>query len=77
MLGTGCAKHTFFMDDTFSLTTMELEGKQLPVPRNTDAYLTNVYGNWRQLPSDELIIKSLHCQEYVDEIFENKNKAIV
>ncbi len=68
-LGTGWAKHTFFMKDTFPLTTTEFEGIQLPAPKDMDAYLTNVYGNWRELPSDESIKRAIHCQEYKDEIF--------
>lgn len=68
-LGTGWAKHTFFMKDTLPLTTTEFEGKLLPAPKDMDAYLTNVYGNWRELPSDESIKRAIHCQEYKDEIF--------
>lgn len=67
-LGTGWAKHTFFMENTFPLATMEFEGLQLPVPKDTDAYLTKVYGDWRKLPSEESIKKSIHCREYIDEI---------
>ena len=41
----------------------------MPVPKDMDAYLTNVYGDWRKMPSEEDIKKSIHCQEYRDEIF--------
>ena len=40
-----------------------------PVPKYMDAYLTNVYGDWRQIPSDETIKKFIHCQEYINEIY--------
>ena len=69
VLGTGWPKHTFYMKDTFPLTTLEFEGIQLPAPKDTDRYLTNVYGDWRTLPSEETIRKCIHCQEYIDEIY--------
>lgn len=68
-LGTGWAKHTFLMKDTFPLRTTDFEGLQMPVPYNMDAYLSRVYGNWREVPSDEAIKRCIHCQEYRDEIF--------
>ena len=68
-LGTGWPKHTFYMKYTFPLTTTNFEGKQMPVPKDMDLYLTNVYGDWRKMPSEEQIKKSIHCQEYRDEIF--------
>ena len=68
-LGQGWSKHTFFMSDTFPLTTAEFEGEQMPVPKNTDAYLTRVYGDWRKLPTDEQIRKCIHCKEYIQEIY--------
>lgn len=68
-MGTGWAKHTFFMEDTFPLTTIEFEGCHFPAPRNTDAYLTKVYGDWRALPSEDVIRRSIHCNEYIEEIY--------
>ena len=69
VLGTGWAKHTFFMKDAFPLSTTMFEGQELPVPKDMDAYLTNVYGNWRTLPDEQTIRKCIHCKEYIDEIF--------
>jgi lipopolysaccharide cholinephosphotransferase len=71
-LGQGWAKHTFFMEDTMPLTTTEFEGEQMPAPKNMDAYLTRVYGNWRKLPGEEQIRKSIHCQDYINEIYGTK-----
>ena len=68
-LGQGWSKHTFFMTDTFPLTTIEFEGEQMPAPKNVDAYLTRVYGDWRKLPNEEQIRKCIHCQEYINEIY--------
>jgi lipopolysaccharide cholinephosphotransferase len=72
-LGTGWAKHTFYMKDTFPLAEAEFEGVLFPVPKDMDAYLSNVYGDWRRLPSDEYIKKSIHCREYREEIFGKEN----
>lgn len=69
ILGTGWPRHTFYMKNTFPLTTTDFEGKQMPVPKDMDSYLTNVYGDWRKMPDEEQIKKSIHCQEYKDEIF--------
>lgn len=71
MLGTGWAKHTFYMKDTMPLTTTAFEGVEFPIPKDIDAYLTNVYGNWRQIPSDEVIKRCIHCREYREEIYGN------
>lgn len=71
-LGEGWSKHTFFMSDAFPLTTTEFEGEQMPAPKNMDAYLTRVYGDWRKLPNEEQIRKSIHNQEYIQEIYGNK-----
>lgn len=68
-LGTGWPTHTFYMKYTFPLTTTDFEGKQMPVPKDMDSYLTNVYGDWRKMPSEEQIKKAIHSQEYRDEIF--------
>ncbi len=68
-LGSGWPNHIFYLKHTFPLTTAEFEGEQMPVPKDMDAYLTNVYGDWRKLPSEEDIKKAIHCQEYRDEIY--------
>lgn len=68
-LGTGWARHTFFMHNTFPLTKTMFEGVEMPVPKDMDAYLTGVYGDWRRMPSAEAIRKAIHCKEYREEIF--------
>ena len=70
--GTGWARHTFYKKDIFPLARAEFEGKLFPVPANVDSYLTNVYGDWRKLPSEEQIKRSLHCRESITELFDNK-----
>lgn len=71
-LGQGWSKHTFFLSDAFPLTTTEFEGEQMPAPKNMDAYLTRVYGDWRKMPNEEQIRKSIHNQEYIKEIYGDK-----
>lgn len=74
-LGQGWAKHTFFMKDTMPLTTAEFEGVEMPVPKDMDTYLTRVYGNWRELPTDEQIRRCIHNREYIREIYPNDQKT--
>lgn len=71
-LGTGWDKHTFYESDILPLTTIEFEGCEFPAPKNVDNYLSNVYGNWRELPTEEQIKKSLHYVEYIEEFFERQ-----
>ena len=68
-LGMAWPKSTFFIKDILPLTTTKFEGMDMPVPKDMDAYLTNVYGDWRKMPTEEAIYRSIHSQEYRDEIF--------
>ena len=68
-LGLGWPKSTFFKKDIFPLGKARFEGYEFPVPKDMDAYLTNVYGDWRQIPSHESIRNWIHCQEYIEEIY--------
>lgn len=69
VLGTGWPKHTFYMKHTFPLAEAEFEGRIMPVPFDTDAYLTTVFGDWRKMPDEDQIRKAIHCREYREEIF--------
>jgi lipopolysaccharide cholinephosphotransferase len=57
------------MKNTFPLSKAKFEGIEFPVPHDMDAYLTDVYGDWRRMPSEEEIRKSIHSQEYIEEIY--------
>ena len=70
-LGTGWVKHTFYAKHTFPLSTIEFEGHTFPAPKDVDAYLSNVYGDWRRLPTDEQIRAAIHSEEYRDEIYKD------
>ena len=68
-LGSGFYKSAFYKEDIFPLSTMEFEGVEFPVPGNTEAYLSKIYGDWRKLPSEEQIRKAIHYPIYIKEIF--------
>lgn len=68
-LGIGWPKSTFFAKDIFPLSKAKFEGHEFPVPKDMDAYLRGVYGDWRKLPSEEQIKACIHCADYREEIF--------
>ena len=65
-LGQGIPQHAMREQDLFPVVEMPFESAQLPVPYNQDAYLTHLYGNWRQVPSEEEIMKSIHNKELME-----------
>ncbi len=73
LLGTGFSRSTFFVKDIFPLSTARFEDEEFPVPHNMDAYLTRVYGDWRKLPTDEQIRKTIHNPDYIKEMFPSDN----
>ena len=68
-LGLGWGRHKFFMEHTFPLGRAKFEGVEFPVPKDMDAYLSQVYGDWRKLPTDEQIRKAIHSPIYITEIY--------
>ena len=68
-LGIGWAKSTFYIKDIMPLTTTKFEGVEMPVPKDMDAYLTNVYGDWRRLPNEDQIKRCIHNKQYIREIY--------
>jgi hypothetical protein len=55
--------------DIFPLSTARFEDEEFPVPYDVDAYLTRVYGNWRNMPTDEQIRRAIHNPDYIKEIY--------
>lgn len=40
----------------FPLRTIKFEGRTFKCPRDVDSYLTNIYGSWKIIPSEENIV---------------------
>ncbi len=53
--------------DIFPLSTISFEGHNFPCPQNTDAYLTNLYGDYMQIPPEDK--REVHAVEieFLDE----------
>lgn len=73
VLGSGFWKSAFYAEDIFPLSMMEFEGYMFPVPGNTNAYLTKIYGDWKKLPTEDQIKRSIHGHEYYEEMFGKQN----
>lgn len=69
MIGTGWARPTFDIDTIVPVSGISFEGVDMPAPKDVDAYLKVLYGNWKKLPTEEQIRKAIHCKEYREEIF--------
>ena len=69
LLGSGWARNTFFVEEIFPLSRAKFEGVEFPVPKDTNAYLTHLYGDWRKLPTDAQIRSAIHCPAYIEEIY--------
>ena len=69
MLGMGWTQYTFFKKDILPLGKATFEGTEFPVPRDSDRHLTELYGEWYKLPTEENIKKGIHCPEFIEEIF--------
>ena len=64
-LGQGFAKHYMWEYEIFPVGETLFESLAMPIPRNADAYLTHIYGDWRQLPAEEQIAAAVHNQELI------------
>ena len=64
-LGQGYAHHYFWENELFPVGETMFESAMFPIPHDADAYLTHVYGDWRQLPSEEDILNTIHNQELI------------
>ena len=69
MIGTGWAKPAFDIETIVPVSHLSFEGIDMPAPKDADAYLKVLYGDWKKLPTEEQIRKAIHCKEYREEIF--------
>lgn len=65
-LGQGFSKHYMWEQEIFPVGETSFESYTMPIPRDADAYLTHIYGNWRQLPTEEQIAATIHNQELIE-----------
>jgi phosphorylcholine metabolism protein LicD len=68
-LGSVFTKFAYYKEHIFPLSTIEFEGHVFPAPGNVEAYLTTFYGDWRKLPSEASIRRSIHSPVFIKEIF--------
>ncbi len=66
-LGQGFSKHYLWEHEIFPVGQASFESLLMPVPRDADAYLTHIYGDWRQLPSQDEIGKTIHNQSLMED----------
>ena len=64
-LGQGPAKHYMWESEVFPVADMDFESLQLSIPNNVDAFLTNIYGDWRTVPDEKEIAKTIHNFELI------------
>ena len=65
-IGQGPARHYMWESQLYPVVDATFETAQLPVPNDSDAFLTNIYGDWRQVPSEEEIAKNIHNVELIE-----------
>lgn len=58
VLGTGFLKPRY-QEEIFPLTQIQFEGKMYPAPRDTDAYLRHIYGDYTELPDLDKLHKHI------------------
>ena len=51
--------------EVFPVVDMDFESLQLSIPNNVDAFLTNIYGDWRTVPDEKEIAKTIHNFELI------------
>lgn len=66
-LGQGYSMHYMWEQEIFPVGETKFESYSMPIPRDADAYLTHIYGNWRQVPSEEQIQKDIHSKDLITE----------
>lgn len=66
-LGSGTPFVEMRYSEIFPVKNLEFEGKKLSVPGNIDAYLTRIFGNYMELPSEEQIRNNLHNKDFLPE----------
>lgn len=66
-LGQGFSNHYMWEQEIFPVGETRFESLMMPIPHDFDAYLTHIYGDWRQLPSQEEIERTIHNRSLIVE----------
>ena len=61
-------------NDIFPVIRVDFEDTKLPIPNNYHDYLSKLYGDYMQIPSDEEIEKSTHTPYYINLKESSKNE---
>ena len=56
-----------YVEEIFPLTTHQFEGYELPVPKDADAHLRHIFGDYMQLPDLEKLAPHVGALEFFDE----------
>lgn len=64
-LGMGTPYHQMRESELFPVRQASFEGVLLPIPGRAEDFLTRIFGNYMQVPTEEEIRKSIHSQEYL------------
>lgn len=64
-LGRGTPYHDMRYSEVFPVKYVPFEGVELPVPGDADAFLTRIFGNYMELPSEEQIKKDVHTKDFL------------
>lgn len=57
---------THLNETVFPLTTISFEGETFKAPANPDAYLTDIYGDYMQVPPEDK--RAIHASFYIDKL---------
>lgn len=66
-LGSGTPYVEMRYSEIFPVKDLAFEGVKLSVPGNTDAYLTRIFGNYMELPTEEQIRNNIHNKDFLPE----------
>lgn len=64
-LGRGTPYHNMRYSEVFPVKYVPFENVELPVPGNADAFLSRIFGNYMELPSEEQIMRDVHSKELI------------
>jgi len=67
-LVNGTPMHDMRFSEVFPVKRVHFEGVELPVPGNVEVFLTRIFGDYMQLPSEEQIRKDIHTKDFLENV---------